>query len=319
MHQRHLPAAYRVHEKPNDDKLAIVRQAAASFGYHHPLPERPNAGQVARFVRALANEPRGKTLLPLVLRAMSRARYSAERLGHFALAEPDYLHFTSPIRRFPDLLVHRSLGSSGGDAPADIARACALLSEREQASERVERDVDDYYRCLLAEPLVGEEFDATVTGAAEFGVFVQMAEPYVEGLVPVRTMGDDYYSLDEVGLRLFGRRTGRSIGVGDVVRVRITEVRRQRRQIEFEWIAKAKKTGDGGDTPRGDFLARAREKFAAGTIGSKPAEERGFERSPRGRPDKAGDGDKRGGPGRPPHPGGKPGKPGNGGGRKFRR
>ncbi|MCC6806632.1 MAG: VacB/RNase II family 3'-5' exoribonuclease [Deltaproteobacteria bacterium] len=307
MHRRKLPAAYRVHEKPNADKLALVRMAAASFGYKHALPDVPSAAMIAKFVRALQNEERGPILLPLVLRSMARARYSDERLGHFALAEPDYLHFTSPIRRFPDLLVHKSLASNGKDAPVDLARATTWLSEREQSSERSEREVDDFYRCLLAEPLVGQEFPAVVTGVTDFGVFARVLDPYIEGLIGVRSLSDDYYALDELGLRLIGRRNGRSIGLGDQIKVEIKDVRPLRRQIGLEWVgggeqrvrptrddrrprddrrAQQERRPSRDDRPprhgekreekrqepaRGgsDFLARARERVARGEIGSK--------------------------------------------------
>jgi ribonuclease R len=250
MYARKLPAAYRVHESPNADKLSLLRMAAQSFGYQHPLPDAPNVLQIAKFVRALQNEERGPLLLPLVLRSMARARYSDQRLGHFALAEPDYLHFTSPIRRFPDLLVHRSLGSNGKDAPKDMANACLWLSEREQSAERSSREVEDYYRCLIAEPLQGQEHKAIITGVTEFGAFAKIGDPYIEGLIPVRTLGDDYYALDELGLRLIGKRNGRSLGLGDEITVLVKEVRPARRQVTFEW------TGGGQQ--------RARPRFETG-------------------------------------------------------
>ncbi len=271
MHRHKWPAAYRVHEAPNDEKLTLVRLAAEGMGYRHPLPDGPTTAQVAKFVRALQNEPKGPILLPLVLRAMARARYGSERLGHYALAAADYLHFTSPIRRFPDLVVHRSFTTSGRDAPTDIARACQWMSEREQSAERCEREVDDYYRCLLAEPLVGQEFDAVVTGVLDFGAFVRMEQPYLEGLIPVRSFGEDFYVLDELGLRLRGRRSGHSIGLGDRIRVKLTEARPLRRQIAFQWLPKKELRDFREGAPsadRGqDFLARARAKAAAGGFG----------------------------------------------------
>lgn len=236
MQHHSWPAAYRVHEKPNDEKLAVLKEMAATLGYRIPLPERPRAKDLSAFVRKLMLEPKGPWLLTYVLRSMARAHYSAEPLGHYALAEPDYLHFTSPIRRFPDLIVHRSLGSHGRDAPRHLAGACEHLSEREQSSEKCERQVSDHYRCLLVLPQVGEEFDATITSVLDFGAFAQVKEPFFEGLIPMRTLGNDYYELDHSGTRLLGRRSGESLGVGDEIRVRLKEVRLARRQIELEWV-----------------------------------------------------------------------------------
>lgn len=233
--RENIPAAYRVHDQPSPQKLELLLRMAAQMGMRMKLEIPPTPKQLANFVETMVKNPGGKLLIPNVLRSLARAEYKAEPMGHYALAAPDYLHFTSPIRRFPDLVTHRSLGTLGKDAPKRLDLLCQSLSERERAAEMASRSVNDYYRCLLAKPMIGEEFDATINSVLDFGVFVETDKPYLEGLVPVRSIGGEFFELDEGMTRLTGR-SGRSVGLGDKVRVRLRDVRMSKRQLEFEIV-----------------------------------------------------------------------------------
>ncbi len=235
MNSKHWPAAYRVHEEPKGDRLESVRLACSAMGIKVSLPDAPKPRDLQILAERFSKEPKSRVLLPLVLRCMARAHYSPNPIGHYALAEPDYLHFTSPIRRFPDLIVHRSLTSQGKEAPRALGQVCEFLSDREQSAERCERSVDDYYRCLIAQKFVGEEFTAQVTTVLDFGVFARIEEPYLEGLIPMRTLGENF-ELDAAQTRLRASRSGASIGLGDEIKIKLKEVRLQKRQISFEWL-----------------------------------------------------------------------------------
>lgn len=235
MRGKDIPAAYRVHAEPSEQKLELLTRMAQQIGVRARLPLPPSPKQLATYVDELSHAPGGKLLVPNVLRALARAEYKAEPLGHYALASPDYLHFTSPIRRFPDLVTHRSLGSLGRDAPKRLDLMCASLSERERAAETASRSVNDFYRCLLAKPMIGDEFDATVISVLEFGVFVETDKPYLEGLLPVRSLGGEYFEIDE-GMTRLHSRSGRSVALGDKLRVRLRDVRLSKRQLEFELV-----------------------------------------------------------------------------------
>jgi ribonuclease R len=195
---------------------------------------------------------------------MKQAVYQVDNIGHFGLAAEEYLHFTSPIRRYPDLLVHRLLrahlqdrgtarsakpskarrGRATHDADQEVAREreierlaemAARSSARERTALEAEREVIAYYRARLMEPRVGEELDGQISGVAPFGVFVELERPFVDGLVHVQSLGDDFYEFFEDSQRLVGRGTGRALALGDRVRVRVDEVSVARRQVSLSF------------------------------------------------------------------------------------
>jgi ribonuclease R len=185
----------------------------------------------------------------LTLRALKQAVYDVVNLGHFGLAAPDYVHFTSPIRRYPDLIVHRLLKHAlhadglpaGGPPPRPperplLAAMAAESSSNERRAMEAEREVVDLYRAFLMREHVGDEYDGTVSGVAGFGLFVQIESPFVEGLVRSEKLGEDSYELDQRSMRMVGRRSGRAFALGDEVRVRIENVSVQRRKIDLALI-----------------------------------------------------------------------------------
>jgi ribonuclease R len=170
--------------------------------------------------------------------------YQQTNIGHFGLALDEYAHFTSPIRRYPDLLVHRAIkaatlpNSASGHrySTAELQTLGAESSQRERRADDASRDVMGYLKCLYLQPRVGETFDATITSALEFGLFVQLKEMPIDGLVHISAIPGDYWELEEGGMGLVGQRTGRRWQMGDTVRVRLSRVDLTQRQIDFELL-----------------------------------------------------------------------------------
>jgi ribonuclease R len=237
--ERKKAAVFRVHDVPDPDRFAAFAQVAAALG--HPLP--PEAAdspkRIRQFLERLQGRPGERAVSMLLLRAMKQATYDVTALGHFALASRDYLHFTSPIRRYPDLVVHRLLKQDLGvdaDPPpthAELVNIAAESSRHERRAMEAEREVVDLYRAYLMRERIGDEFDGVVTGVAGFGAFVQIEQPFVEGLVRIERLGDDFYEYDETAMRLVGRASGHALTLGDRLRVRVNDVSVARRQIEL--------------------------------------------------------------------------------------
>jgi len=233
-----IPAVYRVHGEPDEEKLGKFSKLAAAFGHRLDVEDAADPKKLAKFLRKVDGAPEADALNYLLLRSMQQATYDVENIGHFGLGAKAYLHFTSPIRRYPDLLVHRVIKEVLGNRPdrsderLDRLRTAAAESSRnERAAADLERDVVDLYRVFFMRDRVGEEFDGQVSGVADHGIYVSFDEPFVDALVPVERLTDDYYEADELGLRLVGERTGRSFGLGDRVRVRLEEASITRRQL----------------------------------------------------------------------------------------
>ncbi|MCC7538000.1 MAG: VacB/RNase II family 3'-5' exoribonuclease [Deltaproteobacteria bacterium] len=234
-----VPAVFRVHPPPDEDRITAFADIAHAFGHELDVAEAQSPATLARFLHRIEGSPQGRTLGYLLLRAMKQASYDTVNIGHFGLAAGTYLHFTSPIRRYPDLTVHRTLRAAiRGDAidvPATTAKlrlAAAESSRLERRATDLEREVVALHRALLMRGRIGDTFAARVVGLGPMGAFVEIEEPFVEALVRTENLGGDVFELDELGVRLCGKRTGRTVTLGDPMRVRVIDVSVERRQIE---------------------------------------------------------------------------------------
>ena len=235
---RGVPVVFRVHGNPDPKKVELFAEVAESFGHTFDLDDAEDPKAIAKLLRKVAGKPHAQVLHFLLLRAMQQAAYSTENIGHFGLAAPHYLHFTSPIRRYPDLAVHRVLklvlsGEQFEAAPLKrrLAEVASQGSHMERRAMDVERSVVDLYRTVMMRDRLGETFDATITGLAQHGFYSSFDEPFVEALTPIEALGDDFYELDRLGIRLVGRRSGHSYTLGDRIAVTLEEASVERRQL----------------------------------------------------------------------------------------
>jgi len=242
MGNKEIPFIYRVHESPDEDKIMEFNEFMEDLGYKFKL----NHQQPKTFQRLL-NKLEGKseeTLInQLLLRSMKQARYSTENIGHFGLASEHYTHFTSPIRRYPDLIVHRLIKEVSKNRRVKEDRRSLLdaklkdiakhSSERERLSMEAEREVVELKKLEFMQDKIGSEYDGVISGVVAFGFFVELEDILVEGLVRVTSMYDDFYRFEERQHRLAGDRTDKVYRLGDKVRVRVDKVDMEKRKIDF--------------------------------------------------------------------------------------
>lgn len=208
----HCPGVYRIHEKPSQEKTDTLKAMLSPLGYSILQADH---GSLQRVLDQAKGKPEGSAVSMMVLRSMMKARYAVENLGHFGIAADYYCHFTSPIRRYPDLMVHRSLhalldgkGKNGGKGFAKACEKAAIQSsQRELAAQSAERDIDKLYFADYMHEHIGEQFPAAVSGVTRFGIFAALPNG-VEGLIPVETLPEDHYEYDELRMSLAGERTG---------------------------------------------------------------------------------------------------------------
>ncbi len=235
---------YRVHGQPEDKRVTELQKVLNALQVGAQFSEKPTPREFRQLVERLAGRPDGLLLESLVIRSLAQAVYQQTNIGHFGLALDEYAHFTSPIRRYPDLLVHRAIkaavlpNSPSGHrySTAELQTLGAESSQRERRADDASRDVMGYLKCLYMQGRVGETFDATITSALEFGLFVQLKEMPIDGLVHISAIPGDYWELENGGLGLVGQRTGRRWQLGDMVRVRLSRVDLTQRQIDFELL-----------------------------------------------------------------------------------
>ena len=237
-----IPTLYRVHGQPEEERLATLRQFLNGFGIHLPTDrdlEPKDLGAVLQ--KVIANEE-AHLIQTVVVRSMPQAVYQPANIGHFGLALAEYAHFTSPIRRYPDLMVHRGIrhvlrGGTASDFPWSPARTAEIgqqSSMTERRADEATRDAMAWLKCEYMQHRIGEEFDALVTSVVDFGLFVQVKGLQVDGLVHVSSLGADYFSRDRSGFRMVGARSGRTFKLGDHLRVRLINVGIDERKIDFE-------------------------------------------------------------------------------------
>ena len=234
---------YRVHDGPDAEKVEGFREFVTGLGLHLGGGARPRSRDFQRLVEQLEGQPGSRVIVYMMLRTMKQARYQPENVGHFGLASERYTHFTSPIRRYPDLVAHRILrfdrGSETGPAldfealEGDLVRIGAESSERERNAEEAERRYVDWKSVQFMADKVGDSFEAYVTGVHSYGMFVELEPYFVEGLVHVSSLEDDYYHYDERQHRLEGKSSGRVFALGNRVRVQLVRADQGRRRLDF--------------------------------------------------------------------------------------
>ena len=271
LEEQQAPALYRVHEEPDILKVEKFEDFISGFSYSLGAPATDvGPRHFQKLLERIHGKPEEKPIAFLMLRTMQKARYAPENLGHFGLAATSYTHFTSPIRRYPDLIVHRALRAARrGELNAEIREDLAdQLPEEARHTSEMERRADDAERELLQwkkvkfmADKVGDEFEGYVTGVAAFGLFIQLIEHYVEGLVHVSTMADDYYRFIEGAHMLRGENTRRVYRLGDKVKVQVIRVNMEVRQVDLALVEILERVREGEIGPR---RSRARPKHEKG-------------------------------------------------------
>ncbi len=242
--KRGVPSIYRTHDRPDRQKLIEFAEFARSMGYKTRGIEGGSSGELQRILKEAEGKPEEPVINNLLLRSMMQAKYNVENAGHFALAFDCYTHFTSPIRRYPDLIVHRILKrvlnrskmqEGFGEKLKGMAERC---SRTERNAEQAEREVMKLMSAQLMMEHLGEEFDGVVIGIISGGLFIELEQYFIEGFIHVTELKDDYYYLDEVTHALIGERKGGKYRMGDKVRVRVTNVSIQQRHIDLALVSK---------------------------------------------------------------------------------
>lgn len=242
-----LPFVYRIHETPSLEKMEDLKKFIATFGYVIKGDlENVHPKEIQGIVEKIKGTKEEESISTIALRSMKQAKYSPQCVGHFGLAAKYYCHFTSPIRRYPDLQIHRiikeqlnnKINNKRQEQLAHIVEyASTQSSERERAAELAERDVNDFYKACYMADKVGQEFDGTVSSVTSFGMFIEL-ENTVEGLIRLANMRDDYYIYNQETYTIMGERTHKTFKIGDTVRIKVDNVNVDFREIDFALVSK---------------------------------------------------------------------------------
>ncbi len=246
--ERSIPALYRIHEPPEQEKVSDFVDFARTIGIDIKMPGQITPSWCQDVLEKAAGTPQEYIINTMLLRTMRQAVYSASNLGHFGLASTAYLHFTSPIRRYPDLMVHRILKGNLKKVrkrpvytEEQLAEAGSSLSKKERVAMEAEWELLDRLKVRYMADRIGEEFDGVISGTAAFGFFVELSEILISGVVRLVDLADDYYEFDRKRQQLTGKKTGRIFKMGQTVRVRVKDVNIARRQINFELVENDRK------------------------------------------------------------------------------
>lgn len=310
-----LPALYRIHEGPNQDKLDSLRDFLTEMGLYLGGGDSPTTGDYQQVLQQIAERPDRHLLQTQLIRSMMQAVYSPDNCGHFGLSFPEYTHFTSPIRRYPDLLVHRAIrylirnkkGKSLQAHPeqkplakkaiypyehSDLDGLAEVCSTAERRADAASYSVADWLKCEYMQDHVGDEFVGTITAVTSFGLFVELNEVYVEGLVHITELSNDYYHFDPVRHQLQGERSGSTYQLGGSVTVRIVRVDLEEKKIDLQMVGVAADSRRQSRKQKGGLRQDLKEgKLSAGKGGKS---RRGSKSGKGGSSAKDGDGESRG-------------------------
>jgi len=240
--EQEVPSLHRVHEAPDVKKVIDFEEFITTLGYGLGGGHAPTPKDFQRLIGRMRGTPEERPIAALMLRTMQKARYDAASLGHFGLAAEHYTHFTSPIRRYPDLVVHRTLrlarhgkltSARREEMEDDLPETAKHTSEMERRADEAERELLQWKKVRFMADKVGDEFEGYITGVAPYGLFVELIEHYVEGMVHVSSMADDYYRFIEQQHVLRGENTKKVYRLGDKVAVQVVRVDMERRQVDL--------------------------------------------------------------------------------------
>jgi ribonuclease R len=241
LHQHKHAALYRIHEGPTPEKLELLRTFMAEFGFGVGGGDKPHAKDYAKLMEQIKKRPDEQLLQTVLLRSMQQAVYSPDNVGHFGLAYEAYAHFTSPIRRYPDLLIHRAIKAvlNGETYKAkDWNHLGAHCSMTERRADDASRDVTNWLKCFYMQDKIGEVFEGTVAGVTAFGVFVALDGVYVEGLLHVTELGNDYFHYDKARHEMIGERTNMRYRLGDRLTIKVARVDLETSKMDFSLVNK---------------------------------------------------------------------------------
>ena len=264
-----IPAPYRVHDRPPESKYADLLEFLKEFKLSLPPWGKVQPRDFTQLLKKIRERPDVALLESVVLRSQSLAVYSPDNAGHFGLALEAYAHFTSPIRRYPDLLVHRAIKyalTKGKPekfqySEHEMAALSLQCSERARRADEAEREVDERYRAAWMEQHVGGQFDGVISGVTSFGLFVELDQSKVNGLVHVTQLPHDYYHFDPLRKTLSGERRGMSFRLGDRVRIIVLKASLEERKIDFRLVEDKQDQGLPPPPPRGQPAKRTKKKY----------------------------------------------------------
>jgi len=267
--RKRIPAIYRIHDTPSEEKLSDLREFLDRLALKLPGGPKPTAHDYAELLQQVKGRPDWRLIQTVLLRSMQQAMYSSDNAGHFGLAYDAYTHFTSPIRRYPDLVVHRLIKHLlAGGTTADMDYSGTELQQigehssgTERRADEATRDAEDWLKCEFMQDKLGEKFDGTITSVNSFGIFVELDTFFVDGLVHITALDNDFYHFDPIGHRLHGERTGTVYRLGDRLRVQVAAVNLDDRKIDFVLAEPSGSQTDGSS--RRKPAGRAKDKSAA--------------------------------------------------------
>lgn len=294
MERHQEPALYRIHAGPSEEKLTSFRSFLAECGLSLEGGMKPSTKDYAKLLEQVKERPDAELIQTMLLRSLSQAVYNADNIGHFGLALEEYAHFTSPIRRYPDLTLHRGIKyllakaqgvkrkttDTGGyhyslDEMDVLGDHCSMTERR---ADDATRDVADWLKCEYMQDHVGDEFEGIISSVTGFGFFVRLKDLFIDGLVHISILDNDYYRFDAAGQRLIGENSGAVYRIGDIVKVRVEAVSLEQRQIDFALVSTERKPRREGKTAKdnakknmryAESFAKQRKKAAATSKGKK--------------------------------------------------